>query len=95
MSNPCLQGGSCQDIGDDFKCDCPQGRAGKTCKYNDFCTPNPCKNNGTCSNDFKLARFKCKCKHQFEGQSCTMSCKFDVNITAFLCNRVKPVTITG
>ena len=72
MSNPCLHEGSCQDKVDDFECDCSQGWAGKTCEYYDFCTPNPCKNNGTCSNDFQKMRFKCQCTDQFEGQTCTL-----------------------
>ena len=75
ISNPCQNGGSCRDIGNDFECDCPEGWVGKACKHHDFCNPNPYKNGGRCSNDLQYARYKCECQDQFEGTTCTITCK--------------------
>ena len=43
-----------------------------TCRLLNRCVPNPCKNNGKCSQDWK--RYYCNCEYtQFEGQRCDVS----------------------
>jgi hypothetical protein len=51
LSNPCWSGGTCRDLGSDWRCDCPLGYAGKNCRTveNVPCIlNNPCKNNAYC-----------------------------------------------
>ena len=43
-----------------------------TCRLENRCQPNPCKNRGKCSQDWE--RFYCDCKYtQFEGETCEIS----------------------
>lgn len=45
---PCLVGAKCNDLINDFSCDCPQGFSGKRCHIKvDMCKPNFCQN-GIC-----------------------------------------------
>ena len=44
---------------------------GKRCEVEiDFCTPNPCRHNSTCSNVKYSTAFKCNCTAGYEGKSC-------------------------
>lgn len=36
----------------------------------DDCTPNPCRNNGTCID--RIADFECNCKNGWKGKTCTL-----------------------
>lgn len=50
-SNPCMNGGHCIDLKDNFQCQCKEGFWGKFCELEvDNCALQPCKNNGTCIN---------------------------------------------
>ncbi|XP_043555728.1 protein crumbs homolog 1 isoform X1 [Chiloscyllium plagiosum] len=40
--NPCLNGGTCSSIWDDFVCKCPPNTSGKTCTWVKWCQLNPC-----------------------------------------------------
>lgn len=54
MSNPCWNGGTCQNLGNDWACACPAGKSGKDCKIveNSPCLfNNPCLNNAVCRVD--------------------------------------------
>ena len=43
-----------------------------SCRLENRCQPNPCKNGGHCSQDWQ--RFYCNCEHtQFEGETCEIS----------------------
>lgn len=51
LSNPCWNGGTCAQIGNDFFCSCPSGATGKDCRQitTAAClTSNPCRNNAVC-----------------------------------------------
>ena len=37
----------------------------------DYCTPNPCRNNGRCENNATAQTHNCYCTLGFEGQNCT------------------------
>ena len=44
----------------------------RSCRLDNYCDPNPCKNEGRCSQDWK--QFYCNCDHtHYEGQICEMS----------------------
>ena len=75
-SNPCINGGTCFDDVNDFKCKCPEGWVGKTCESYNYCKTSPCKNKGNCTNVPEMNMFKCECKAPFEGQTCTKSCTY-------------------
>ena len=74
-NNPCLNGGTCFDEENDFKCNCQEDWVGKTCKGYDYCRSKPCKNRGSCTNEPEMSTFKCLCQGAFEGLTCTESCK--------------------
>ncbi|XP_071792946.1 uncharacterized protein [Asterias amurensis] len=71
--NPCMNGGTCMDLGVAWICICPAEYTGGTCA-NEFtpttpCTSNPCLNDGSCSviNDVD---YQCQCFGNFQGINC-------------------------
>uniref|UniRef100_A0A8C9TVS4 Delta-like protein n=1 Tax=Scleropages formosus TaxID=113540 RepID=A0A8C9TVS4_SCLFO len=69
-SNPCLNGGRCQDEPNGFHCLCPPGFSGNLCQLSvDYCEPKPCQNGAQC---FNLAtEYFCKCPEDYEGKNCS------------------------
>ena len=57
VSDPCLNGGVCEDLTGSFSCICTQGFSGERCEVNvDECNSAPCLNGGSCKdsvNDFR------------------------------------------
>ncbi len=47
LSNPCWNGGICQNLGNDFSCQCPNGASGKDCRTPGTSTNSPVANNAT------------------------------------------------
>ena len=41
-SSPCLNGGTCSNLDNDYTCRCPQGFTGDSCADVDDCTPGAC-----------------------------------------------------
>ncbi|RDD44406.1 Protein crumbs [Trichoplax sp. H2] len=88
--NPCNSVGSAvclnTDNGNNYTCICKTGYTGRTCaEYINFCTSNPCQNNGTCSNIVPPpstgATYRCNCQEYiYFGSNCQFS-----NITLY-CN---------
>lgn len=72
--NTCLNGGTCVDQVNSFKCECPAGFIGTLCQHNiDDCIKRPCANGGTC---FDLVNdYRCMCRPGFKGKDCSI----DVN----------------
>ncbi|KAM8893579.1 lactadherin-like isoform 1-T1 [Spinachia spinachia] len=78
--NVCHNGGTCvTGIGEDpFICICTDGFAGDTCNLTEIgpCSPNPCKNDGSCKIIAPTRRgdvfneYVCKCQPGFEGAHC-------------------------
>jgi hypothetical protein len=67
--NPCMNGGSCSDGVDAFRCACPPSFMGATCESVAVdCDPNPCMNGGTCA-DIPEGIF-CSCPSGFTGDTC-------------------------
>ncbi|KAL5961482.1 hypothetical protein TSMEX_010800, partial [Taenia solium] len=49
--SPCQNGGVCEDLVDDFRCNCPPGWKGTFCEQPMLpCDSSPCLNNGVCEN---------------------------------------------
>jgi len=53
-----------------FSCECPEENTGLLCDNNsDYCSPNPCQHDGTCSSEDDA--FSCDCTGTgFEGTKC-------------------------
>jgi hypothetical protein len=72
LSNPCWNGGTCRDLGNDWRCDCPPGKLGKNCRsittapclFN-----NPCRNNAICMAS-EYNGFFCFCVGDWTGRYC-------------------------
>ncbi|KAM8921283.1 protein delta homolog 1 [Pelodytes ibericus] len=69
ISNPCLNGGNCTDIGTGFQCHCPTGFSGPSCSdVSPLCNSNPCVNGGSCYS--KPEGFLCTCLPGYTGNTC-------------------------
>ncbi|XP_064621649.1 delta-like protein D isoform X2 [Lineus longissimus] len=69
--NPCLNSGTCEDIGRTFKCVCPHSFHGRHCESNvTSCAGNPCKNSGTCHD--RVESYICQCPSAYHGVDCEM-----------------------
>jgi len=50
QSSPCQSGGTCVNLINGFRCNCPRGYFGYTCASDvDECRSSPCLNGGTCN----------------------------------------------
>ncbi|KAJ1108863.1 hypothetical protein NDU88_006233 [Pleurodeles waltl] len=69
-SNPCKNGGSCNDLENDYKCTCPQGFYGKNCEISAMtCADGPCFNGGTCA-EKPSGGYTCRCPVGYHGSNC-------------------------
>ncbi|XP_036028748.1 sushi, nidogen and EGF-like domain-containing protein 1 isoform X1 [Onychomys torridus] len=69
QSQPCLHGGSCQDLTAGYQCLCSPGYEGVHCELEtDECQAQPCRNGGSCL-DLPRA-FICQCPEGFSGVHC-------------------------
>ncbi|XP_036382029.1 protein crumbs homolog 2-like [Megalops cyprinoides] len=68
LSQPCLNGGTCEDLFHQFSCSCAAGWEGPLCQDDaDDCASSPCVR-GTCSD--RLADFHCDCPSGYSGKEC-------------------------
>ncbi|KAK8778956.1 hypothetical protein V5799_019716 [Amblyomma americanum] len=71
VHQPCVNGGTCVDAVNSYKCICPEGWEGPHCSKNrDECQPNPCHNGGKCTD--LIADFLCECQGQWKGKTCNL-----------------------
>ncbi|XP_029474468.1 protein crumbs homolog 1 isoform X2 [Rhinatrema bivittatum] len=71
-SDPCMHGGSCEDIYSTYHCTCPEGWNGTQCEIiMDTCSSNPCIH-GNCLD--RTPSYMCECKPGYTGVHC------DVNV---------------
>ncbi|XP_067845710.1 protein crumbs homolog 1 [Heptranchias perlo] len=64
--NPCLNGGTCSSIWDDFICTCPPNMSGKTCNQVKWCQLNPCPLDSECH--LLSDGFDCLANATFKGE---------------------------
>ncbi|XP_061596651.1 delta-like protein B [Cololabis saira] len=70
-SNPCKNGGSCNDLENDYSCTCPQGFYGKNCEIIAMtCADGPCFNGGTCVETLAGGGYTCRCPPSYTGSNC-------------------------
>ncbi|AWP04407.1 putative protein crumbs -like 1-like [Scophthalmus maximus] len=55
--NPCLNGGVCYSMWDDFTCNCPPNTAGQRCEEVKWCELSPCPTTAVCQH--RLQGFEC------------------------------------
>ncbi|TDH08695.1 hypothetical protein EPR50_G00100940 [Perca flavescens] len=66
--NPCLNGGECQDLFNNYNCSCAAGWAGRRCKFfTDTCASSPCVH-GNCS--VNGLTYDCTCEFGYAGVDC-------------------------
>ena len=74
VRNECQHGGSCVMIADSFKCLCPESFTGRLCGTRiTLCTPNPCRNQGSCvifSKEGTPDAYHCTCPKGTTGTHC-------------------------
>jgi len=78
--SPCINGGVCTNLINDYYCTCPTGYYGKNCEsYTQKCANNPCMNGGVCNmaatnNNYQLFSANwhevCTCKNGWTGYHC-------------------------
>jgi cubilin len=73
-SYPCQNGGTCFNMFDTFRCECPENYEGPTCSLDvNECarfagTDLGCQNGATCIN--KIGSYECACADKWKGQHC-------------------------
>ncbi|XP_035863576.1 protein crumbs homolog 1 isoform X1 [Sander lucioperca] len=66
--NPCLNGGECQDLFNNYNCSCAAGWAGRRCNFfTDTCASSPCVH-GNCS--VNGLTYDCTCEFGYAGVDC-------------------------
>lgn len=62
VSIPCLNGGTCNDGVNGYKCNCTEDYMGTNCELEyDACLMNPCFNNGSCVAKSSKKDYYCEC----------------------------------
>jgi len=51
-----------------YHCQCPQGKQGSTCQYDDLCATTPCHNGATCVSN--AGQLQCTCADGWQGATC-------------------------
>ncbi len=70
ISNPCQNGGQCNDLISGYNCTCPAGFNGTHCQTDtDECRSNPCMNGATCQDI--VDGYLCLCAGGFNGKTIT------------------------
>lgn len=65
-----MNGATCRDSSQGYKCECSVGFGGRKCELQvQNCNPNPCMNGGKCS-ALKGNQYQCHCAKGFEGTKC-------------------------
>jgi hypothetical protein len=70
-SDPCMNGGQCQVIGDDVSqvtCQCPDAFTGDQCQRANPCFTQPCQNGGVCAESG--TGYVCACPGGYTGDEC-------------------------
>jgi len=54
-----------------YLCQCPNGYYGSRCENRNYCNPNPCANNGLCTQT--TTGYICSCSYPYTGPNCQQS----------------------
>lgn len=69
--NPCLNGGTCTQVGNSFACDCPSSHHGPICANDvDHCSSDPCATEGMCVEYANGTGYYCLCSIGYDGVLC-------------------------
>lgn len=63
-TDPCQNGGTCDETGGSYSCECLPGYGGKDCQYNTVCDANPC-HFGSC--EAGNGTYTCNCDAGYTG----------------------------
>ncbi|ELU09492.1 hypothetical protein CAPTEDRAFT_223674 [Capitella teleta] len=66
-TDPCQNGGTCDETGGSYSCECLPGYGGKDCQYNTVCDANPC-HFGSC--EAGNGTYTCNCDAGYTGTDC-------------------------
>ncbi|XP_019619554.1 PREDICTED: fibropellin-1-like [Branchiostoma belcheri] len=87
-SDPCANGGICNDGVDSYTCTCAPGYEGDHCETDtDECSSDPCENGGICNDG--VDSYTCTCAPGYEGDHCetdTDECSSDPCANGGTCN---------
>lgn len=67
-SNPCLNGATCYDLVNGYRCACESAYTGRTCSLSYCRDNNPCRNGATCH-----GAGRCLCPAGFVGADCSIA----------------------
>ena len=71
-SQPCKNGGHCEDGQNSYECACAPGYTGRQCEAEiDECQSSPCMNSAVCEN--QINNYRCKCNIGFTGNNCEIN----------------------
>lgn len=102
-SNPCQNGGRCEDAINDYSCYCPPAAPGQLpwgghdCDVPlTGCVPDPCLNNATCvpSLHGDQHQHTCRCPSGFNGDTCETSTTFSLTAGGYLVIEVPRINRT-
>ena len=69
-TDPCMNSGTCTDLGTTFECACSADYTGERCEsLVDPCDSTPCLNGGTCTRE-SFSDFTCSCPNGFSADTC-------------------------
>jgi hypothetical protein len=85
----CQAPNTCKDGVNSYTCSCATGFSGPDC-VNDICTPNPCRNGGTCSRTGTL----CTCAAGYMGPNCTQCAAGYTSNGSGGCTQTRTLTLT-
>jgi len=72
QTNPCSNGGTCQNTVNGYNCYCPLGFTGSLCQTQiTQCTLSSCKNGATCVENPPIS-FACVCMPGYTGFDCSI-----------------------
>ncbi|CAH3108178.1 unnamed protein product [Pocillopora meandrina] len=93
-SNPCLNGGVCNDQVNGYVCACLAGYTGLQCGTNiNECSSNPCLNGGTCTD--QVNGYICSCIAMYTGPRCGTVRVLDIYIRSEGCDDPGKAPICG
>ncbi|KAI8429386.1 hypothetical protein MSG28_000030 [Choristoneura fumiferana] len=72
LSSPCKNGGTCQNLENNYECACKEGFDGKDCSVNiNECESMPCAAGSTCVDG--VASYSCICQEGLTGATCDLN----------------------